>query len=105
MLSGLDDLHLGTYFDTLTTFRVFEQRHHLHAQHGMAARTFIDIPARLLERAIGFLAVFDAGQGVDVGEVAACGAAADVVIEVSGADDFPVVFCKGGYTGDLGMKS
>jgi hypothetical protein len=52
----------------------------------------------LLERFVGLDSVFDAGFGVDIGEVATGGAATDVVVKVSGADDFPVVFGKGWET-------
>jgi hypothetical protein len=53
----------------------------------------------LLERFVGLDSVFDAGFGVDIGEVATGGAATDVIVKVSGADDFPVIFGKRWDTG------
>jgi hypothetical protein len=49
----------------------------------------------LLERFVGLDSVFDAGLGVDVGKVAPGGAATDVIVKASRADDFPVIFGKG----------
>jgi hypothetical protein len=49
----------------------------------------------LFKRLVGLGTVFDTGLGVDIGEVATGGAATDVVVEVCGADDFPVIFGKG----------
>jgi hypothetical protein len=46
----------------------------------------------LLERLVRLDTILDAGLRVDVGKVATGGATTDVIVEVSGADDFPVVF-------------
>jgi len=53
----------------------------------------------LFQRLVRLGAVFDTGFGVDVGEIASCGAATDVIVEVSRADDFPVVFGEGWAAG------